>query len=168
VYAQVAYVFESGRLQFAAWAVDANGLTPAGYYSLARNAGPLHRAVIDCRVEVDYLGLRASTDLPTAPATGRDQRRLDGWSRLSERSAASVPALRLRAIRGDGGELAIAVLTGQTTLDALKWPAVVFVAITLLIFFLPLAVFTPALVREEAGEHPPLRYDATPGVAAVP
>jgi hypothetical protein len=41
------------------------------------------------------------------------------------------------------------ILAGQLTLEFLKWPAAALAVILLLIFFLPLAFFTPALLREK-------------------
>src|SRR4030095_13855895 len=41
------------------------------------------------------------------------------------------------------------VLAGQLTLEFLRGPAAAYAVILLLIFFLPLALFTPALLREK-------------------
>ena len=41
------------------------------------------------------------------------------------------------------------VLNGQVTLQSLTWPAGVLALVALLIFFLPLALFTPILAREK-------------------
>jgi hypothetical protein len=40
-------------------------------------------------------------------------------------------------------------LSGQLTFEFLKWPAAAFALILLMVFFLPLALFTPALLREK-------------------
>ncbi|HVH25488.1 MAG TPA: hypothetical protein VM818_01970 [Vicinamibacterales bacterium] len=48
-----------------------------------------------------------------------------------------------------GGTWRAQVLAGQQTLDFLKWPAAFLVVLVLLIFLLPLGLFTPMLVREK-------------------
>jgi len=149
VYAQVAYVLESGRLQFAAWAVDANGLTPAGYYSLlvtqALFIALLLIAAWKWTIWV-YVLQRTSRLRLQLDATNGDL--TAGLGFLSELPRAFLPLVfALSAVMA--ANFRSQVLTGQTTLDALTWPAVVFAALTLLVFFLPLGVFTPALVREK-------------------
>jgi hypothetical protein len=151
VYAQVAYLFESGRVVFAAWAFDAsaNGLTPAGYYSLlvsqALFLALLFIAAWKWIIWV-YVLQRTSRLRLQLDATNGDL--TAGLGFLSEVPKAFVPLVfALSTVMA--ANFRTQVLTGQTTLDGLKWPAVVFVAIMLLVFFLPLAVFTPALVREK-------------------
>ena len=60
------------------------------------------------------------------------------------------------------------VSTGQLTLELLKWPAAAYAVILLLIFFLPLALFTPALLREKRLSIRKYGFDPTSCLPAVP
>jgi hypothetical protein len=149
VYTQVAYFLQAGRLQFATWAVDANGLTPAGYYSLLVSQALFIALILIAAwkwIIWVYVLQRTSRMRLHLDATNGDL--TAGLGFLSEVPRAFVPLVfGMSAVMAANWRSQ--VLTGQTTLDVLKWPAVVFVAIMLVVFFLPLAVFTPALVREK-------------------
>ena len=151
VYAQVAYFLESGRYRAAEWAVDAasNSLTPAGYYS-ALVAQPLFLALLAIAAwkwVIWVYVLRQISRLPLQlDATNGDE--TAGLGFLGEVPRAFMPlVLAVSAVIGSSWRSQM--LAGQLTLEALRWPAVVFAAIMLLIFLLPLALFTPALMREK-------------------
>jgi hypothetical protein len=151
VYAQVAYFFESGRYRSAVWAVDAasNSLTPAGYYSVLV-AQPLFLALLAIAVWKWLIWIYVLRQISRLPlqldATNGDE--TAGLGFLSEVPRAFVPlVLAVSAVVGSAWRSQ--VLAGQMTLDALRWPAVVLAAVMLLIFFLPLSLFTPALLHEK-------------------
>jgi hypothetical protein len=151
VYAQVGYLLESGSLRFPAWALDAasGSMTPAGYYSMlvtqALFLTLLSIAAWKWLIWVDLL--RQLSRMPLQlDATNGDL--TAGLGFLGETPRAFVPVvLGLSAVIGAYWRAQVS--TGQLTLELLKWPAAAYAVILLLVFFLPLALFTPALLREK-------------------
>jgi hypothetical protein len=151
VYVQVGYLVESGRLSFATWAVDAasGSITPAGHYSMlvtqALFLTLLSIAAWKWLIWVDVL--RQLSRMPLQlDATNGDL--AAGLGFLGNTPRAFVPVV-LGVSAVIGANWRVQVLTGQLTLEFLKWPAAGYAVILLLIFFLPLALFTPALLREK-------------------
>jgi hypothetical protein len=151
VYLQVGYLVESGRVASAAWAVDAasGAITPAGYYAmlvtqvlfLALIAVALWKWLIWIEVLRQISRMPLQLDATNGDLTG-------GLGFLSEIPRAFVPiVLAVSAVAGANWRAQI--LSGQLTLEFLKWPAAALGVILLLVFFLPLAMFTPALLREK-------------------
>jgi hypothetical protein len=160
VYAQAAEFIASGRLRVAAWAVDAasSALTPAGYYSLfvtqALFTALLLIALWKWAIWVYVLWRISRLDL-RLDATNGDLN--GGLGFLGEVPRAFVP-LVLAVSTVIASNWRTQVLLGVQTLDGLKLPAAVFAVLILLIFFLPLALFTPALLKEK--RESTLRYGA--------
>ncbi len=151
VYIQVGYLLDSGRAASAAWAVDAGAgsMTPAGYYALlvtqALFLTLIAIALWKWLIWVDVLRQISRMHLQL-DATDGDL--IGGLGFLSEVPRAFVPVvLGVSAVAGANWRAQI--LNGQLTLEFLKWPAAALAVILLLIFFLPLALFTPALLREK-------------------
>jgi len=151
VYAQVGYLVESGRIASAAWGVDAGAgsLTPAGYYSvlvthalfLTLLSIALWKWLIWVYVLRQISRMHLQLDATNGDLTA-------GLGFLSDIPRAFVPViLGVSAVAGANWRAQI--LAGQLTLEFLKWPAAALAVILLLIFFLPLALFTPALLREK-------------------
>jgi hypothetical protein len=151
VYAQVLDVLTSGRLRLALWATDAvsGSLTPAGYYSVLVTQvlflGLLTIAFWKWAIWVFVLWrlsrLRLHLDATNGDLNG-------GLGFLGELPRAFVPVvLALSTVVAVNWRSQ--VVAGLQTLDTLKLPAVVFMVVVVLIFFLPLALFTPALLREK-------------------
>ena len=160
VYAQVGYFFSSGRLHFAAWAVDShsNAITPAGYYAvlaghalfLALLAMAMWKWVIWIYVLYRISRLNLQLD-----ATNGDL--AAGLGFLGEVPRAFVPVVLSISIV-IGATWRAQVLAGQQTLAYLKWPAGLLAVLILLIFCLPLLLFTPRLLREKREGN--LKYGA--------
>jgi len=151
VYVQVGYLVESSLFRFPAWAADAasGSMTPAGYYSmLVTHAFFLTLFSIAAwkwLIWVDVL--RQLSRMPLQlDATNGDL--AAGLGFLGDTPRAFVPVV-LGVSAVIAAQWRAQVLTGQLTLELLKWPAAGYVVILLLIFFLPLALFTPALLREK-------------------
>jgi hypothetical protein len=151
VYVQVGYLLESGRLGTAAWAMDAvsGALTPAGYYSMLVTH-PLFLTLLAIVfwkwvIWVDVLR-RISRMHLQLDATNGDL--TAGLGFLSYIPRAFIPGVLAMSVVV-GGNWRAQVLNGQLTLDLLKWPAVAYAIILMVIFFLPLAMFTPLLLREK-------------------
>jgi len=151
VYLQVGYLVESGRFKLAAWAVDASSgsVTPAGYYAMlvtqALFLTLLSIAAWKWLIWVDVL--RQISRMPLQlDATNGDL--TAGLGFLGETPRAFVPVV-LGVSAVIGAHWRTQLLTGHLTLEFLKWPAAGYAVILLLIFFLPLALFTPALLREK-------------------
>ena len=151
VYLQVGYLLESGRLRFASWAMEAGSgaLTPAGYYSVLISQGLFlvllgivaWKWMIWVYVLRQMSRLHLQVDATNGDLTG-------GLGFLSEVPRAFVPVvLAISAVVGASWRSL--VLNGQLTLDGLIWPAAVYAALMLAIFFLPLALFLPTLVHEK-------------------
>ena len=151
VYVQVGYLVESGRFNLAAWAVDAapGSMTPAAYYSVLVTQvlflTLLSIAAWKWLIWVDVL--RQLSRMPLQlDATNGDL--AAGLGFLGETPRAFVPVvLAVSAVIGSYWRAQLS--TGQLTLELLKWPASAYAVMLLLIFFLPLALFTPALLREK-------------------
>jgi hypothetical protein len=151
VYMQAAVFAASGRLRPASWAVDAvsGTLTPAGYYSLliaqALFMGLLLIALWKWAIWV-YVLWRISRLNLQLDATNGD--RCGGLGFLGEIPRAFVPfVLALSTVIAVNWRSQM--LAGQQTLDSVKLPASVFAVLVVLVFFVPLALFTPALLREK-------------------
>jgi len=156
VYAQVIYLAEWGQLRHASWAVDSvtGGLTLAGYYSaliaqalfLVLLAIVVWKWVIWVYVLRQLSRLQLQLDATNGDLTG-------GLGFLGEVPRAFVPVvLAVSAVVGSSWRSQI--LSGQLTLEAVRWPAAAFALVMLVTFFLPLAVFTPSLLREKReGTH---------------
>jgi len=151
VYVHVGYLVESGRLGSAAWAVAAGtgSVTPAGYYSvlvtqalfLTLLAIALWKWLIWVVVLRQISRMHLQLDATNGDLTA-------GLGFLGDVPRAFVPVvLALSAVVGANWRAQ--VLNGQTTLEFLRWPAAGYAVILLLVFFLPLALFTPALLREK-------------------
>jgi hypothetical protein len=144
VYLQIGYFLESGKLHHGAWATvgGSNLLTPAGYYALfvaqALFLGLMALAfwkwVIWIVVLWDLSGLELQLD-----ATDGDHRA--GLGFLGEVVLAISVVI--------GATWRSQVLAGGATLMSYKLPAGLLAILVLLIFFLPLALFTPKLIREK-------------------
>jgi hypothetical protein len=151
VYLQVGYLLESGRLRFASWAMEAgsNALTPAGYYSVLISQGIflVLLGIVAWKWAIWIYVLRRMSQLHLqVDATNGDL--TGGLGFLSEVPRAFVPVvLAISAVVG--ATWRSLVLNGQLTLDGLIWPAAVYAALMLAIFFLPLSLFLPTLVHEK-------------------
>ena len=151
VYIEAAYFLESGRLSLASWAVQAGSdtPTPAGYYAVfvghAMFLGLVTVALWKWAIWVYVLHQISRLNLQL-DATNGD--RTGGLGFLGDVPRAFSPlVLAISAVIG--GTWRAQVLAGQQTLDFLKWPAAFLVVLVLLIFLLPLGLFTPMLVREK-------------------
>lgn len=151
VYAQALAFGASGRLRPASWAVDAlsGTLTPAGYYSMliaqALFMGLLLVALWKWAIWV-YVLWRISRLNLQLDATNGD--RSGGLGFLGEIPRAFVPLVfALSTVVAVNWRSQ--VLAGQQTIDALTLPASMFGVLVVVVFFLPLALFTPALLREK-------------------
>jgi hypothetical protein len=151
VYIQVAFLLESERVRNVAWAADAatDSLTPAGYYSVlvaqALFLGLMAVAVWKWMIWV-YVLRRLSRMNLQLDATNGDL--TAGLGFLGEVPRAFVPvALAVAAVAGANWRSQL--LAGQLTLNDVRWPAAALAVLTLMSFFLPLALFTPALLREK-------------------
>ena len=151
VYLQIAYMLQSGRLHSASWAVQAgsNMLTPAGYYSMfvahALFLGLLALALWKWFIWVVVLHDLSRLNLQL-DATDGDL--AAGLGFLGELPKAFVPlALAVSAVIGANWRAQ--VLAGTATLSSLRLPAGLLVVLILLIFFLPLLMFTPRLIKEK-------------------
>jgi hypothetical protein len=158
VYAQMAYVLESGFIQHAAWAVEGTSLTPAGYYSILVTeplfllllALVLWKWIIWIVVLWDLSRLRLQLD-------STDGDRCGGLGFLGDIPTAFVPAaFAVSAVIGSAWRTQ--VLAGRTTLPSLSGPACALGFIVLFVLFLPLGLFAPALSRERHEGN--LRYGA--------
>ena len=150
VYAQAIDVLTSGRLRLASWATDAvsGSLTPAGYYSVFGTQvlflGLLSIVFWKWAIWVFVLWrvsrLRLHLDATNGDLNG-------GLGFLGELPRAFVPlVLALSMVVAVNWRSQ--VIAGLQTLEALKLPAAAFAVLMVLIFFLPLTLFTPALLRE--------------------
>ncbi len=151
VYGQAAYFLESGRLRSMAWAVDAttNSMTPAGYYSVlvtqALFLGLLLIAFWKWAIWV-YVLWRISRLNLRLDATNGDL--TGGLGFLGEVPRAFVlVVVAISAVVAANWRTQ--VLLGSQTLLGLRLPAAVLAVMIGLLFFLPLALFTPALLREK-------------------
>ena len=151
VYAQAGYFLESGRMRFASWAMQpgSNSITAAGYYSIlvahALFLGLLLIALWKWAIWVYILrqisGLNLQLDATNGDLNG-------GLAFLGEVPRAFVPVvLAVSAVIGASWRAQI--LAGQLSLNFLYWSAGLLAVMILLIFFLPLALFTPKLLREK-------------------
>jgi hypothetical protein len=151
VYVQVGYQVESGRLGSAAWAINAvsGSITPAGYYSMlvtqALFLTLLSIALWKWLIWVDVLRQLSRMQLQL-DATNGDLAAGLGFLGDVPRAFVSF-VLGVSAVVGANWRAQL--LEGQVTLDVLRWPAAAYAIILLLIFFLPLALFTPVLLREK-------------------
>jgi hypothetical protein len=151
VYAQAMEFIASGRLRLASWAIDAgsSALTPAGYYSIlvtqAIFMALLLIAFWKWAIWVYVLWRISRLDL-RLDATNGDLN--GGLGFLGEVPRAFVP-LVLAVSTVIATNFRWQVLLGLQTLDTLTLPAAVLAVLMLLIFFLPLALFTPALLAEK-------------------
>jgi hypothetical protein len=151
VYAQAVYILQSGRLGSTIWAVDAtsNSFTPAGYYSLlvtqALFLGLLLIAMWKWAIWI-YVLWRISRLNLRLDATNGDL--AGGLGFLGEVPRAFVPVVAAISTVV-AANWRSQVLTGYQTLSELHVPAAVLAVMVVLIFFLPLALFTPALLREK-------------------
>jgi hypothetical protein len=151
VYAQAAYFIASHRLRFMPWAVDAasNTLTPAGYYSVlvthALLLALLLIALWKWAIWV-YVLLRISRLNLRLDATNGDL--AGGLGFLGEVPRTFVPIV-LAVSMVMAANWRSQVLLGQYSLNDLIWPAAAFAVMMALVFFLPLAVFSPSLLREK-------------------
>jgi hypothetical protein len=151
VFAQAGYFLESGRLHFASWAVQAgsNSPTAAGFYSIlvahALFLTLLGIALWKWVIWVYVLRQISRMDLQL-DATNGDLN--GGLGFLGEVPRAFVPVvLAISAVIG--ATWRSQVLTGQAGVRHLEWTAGFLAVLILLIFFLPLALFTPKLLHEK-------------------
>ena len=151
VYLQIAYMLQSGRLRYASWAVEAgsNTLTPAGYYSmfvahalfLGLLALALWKWIIWIVVLRDLSRLNLQLDSTDGDLAA-------GLGFLGEVPKAFLP-LVLAISTVIGATWRAQVLAGSATLTSLRLPAGLLAVLVLLIFFLPLLLFTPRLIKEK-------------------
>jgi hypothetical protein len=151
VYAQAGYFLESGRMRYASWAIqsDTNSITAAGYYSIlvahALFLGLLLIALWKWAIWVYVLSQISRLNLQL-DATNGDLN--GGLGFLGEVPRAFVPVvLAISAVIG--ATWRSQMLAGQLTLNFLYWSAGLLAVLILLVFFLPLALFTPKLIREK-------------------
>jgi len=151
VYLQIGYFLQSGRLHYASWAAEAgsNSPTPAGYYAmfvahaffLGLLALVLWKWVIWVLVLRDLSQLDLQLDSTDGDLTA-------GLGFLGEVPKAFVPlVLAISAVIG--ATWRAQVLEGAANLGSYKMPVALLAVIILLIFFLPLLLFTPKLMREK-------------------
>jgi len=151
VYAQIGYLVESGRAHFVPWAlnVTTGALTPAGYYAmlvtLAIFLGLMATIIWKWMIWIVFLWRISQLDLQI-DATNGDL--TGGLGFIGDVPRAFVPVV-LSVSAVIGAYWRSQVLNEQVTLAALTWPAGVLALMALLIFFLPLALFTPVLAREK-------------------
>ena len=150
-YLQIGYFLESGRLHFASWAVEtgSNTPTPAGYYALfvahALFLGLLALAFWKWVIWIVVLRDLSQLDLQLDSTDGD---LTAGLGFLGEVPKAFVPlALAISAVIGATWRSQL--LEGVATLGSYKLPAALLAVIILLIFFLPLLLFTPKLIKEK-------------------
>jgi len=151
VYLQIAYFLQSGKFQYATWATEAgsNTPTPAGYYALfvtqALFLGLLALAfwkwVIWIVVLYDLSRMDLQLDSTDGDLTA-------GLGFLGEVPKAFVTVvLAISAVIGATWRSQL--LDGSTTLESYKLPAGLLATLILLIFFVPLLLFTPKLIKEK-------------------
>ena len=151
VYVQIAYILKSGRLHNASWAVDpaSGSFTPAGHYYvfvahalfLGLIALALWKWMIWILVLRDLSRLNLQLDATDGDLTA-------GLGFLGEVPKAFVPmVLAVSAVIGAAWRYQI--LSEHISLLSLKFPAGVLAILVLAIFFLPLLLFTPKLIREK-------------------
>jgi hypothetical protein len=157
------YMLESGRLKNATWATDptTGAITAAGYYSTLVAQGVflallgliLWKWLTWLRVLRDISKLDLQLDATDADSTG-------GLGFLGEIPKAFIPVL-LALSTVVGASWRDQVLAGQVDLKSLAMPAALLAVLTLSLFFAPLLVFTPKLLkckREGAIEYGTLRH----------
>ncbi len=151
VFSQIGYFMHSGRLYYASWAVEAGSglLTPAGYYSMivvqALLLGLIALAVWKWIIWIVVLWNLSRIEFQLDSTDGD---LTAGLGFLGEVPMAFVPVvLAISAVIGASWRFQ--VLAGNTTLGFLKLPAGLLAIIVLLIFLLPLLLFTPRLIKEK-------------------
>ena len=148
---QAAYFLQTGRIGMRVWAVDAAtmSLTPAGYYSVfvtqALFLGLLLIALWKWAIWVYVLWRISRLNLRLDATNGV---LAGGLGFLGEVPRAFVPVV-VAISTVVGGNWRAQVLRGSLTLDDLHLAGAVLAVVIVLIFFLPLAVFSPALLREK-------------------
>jgi hypothetical protein len=151
VYLQIGYFLKSGKLHYATWATEAGSNTPtlAGYYALwvaqalflALVALAFWKWVIWIVVLRDLSRLDLQLDATDGDLTG-------GLGFLGNLPKAFVTVvLAISAVIGATWRSQL--LEGSATLESYKLPAALFAVLILLVFFLPLLLFTPKLIREK-------------------
>ncbi len=158
VFLQIGYLLQSGRHHYASWVAEAgsNTPTPAGYYSLfvahALFLGLLALALWKWVIWIVVLWGLSRIDLQLDSTDG-DLRA--GLGFLGEVPKAFVPFV-LATSCVIGATWRSQVLAGNAPLGSLKLPAGLFAVLILLIFLLPLLLFTPKLIQEKKEGN--LRY----------
>ncbi len=151
VFVEIGYLLQSGKLRFASWAVETgtNALTAAGYYYmfvahvlfLSLVAIALWKWIIWIVVLWDISRIDLQLD-----ATDGDL--AAGLAFLGEVPKAFVPVV-LAVSAVIGATWRFQVLAGNATLGSFRLPAGLLAVIALLIFLLPLLLFTPKLIKEK-------------------
>jgi hypothetical protein len=151
VYFQIAYFLQSGRLHYASWAAEGGSNTPtvAGYYVLfvahALFLGLLALALWKWIIWIVVLWDLSRLDLQLDSTDGD---LTAGLGFLGEVPKAFVPVV-LAISFVIGAAWRSQVLEGDATLGSFKLPAALLAVIILLLFFLPLLLFTPKLIKEK-------------------
>ena len=151
VFVQIGYFLESDRLHFASWAMQpgTNTPTPAGYYSLfvghALFLSLLGLALWKWIIWIVVLWDLSRTDLQLDSTDGD---LTGGLGFLGEVPKAFVPlVLAISAVIGATWRWQ--VLEDAANLGSYKLPAALLAILVVLIFFLPLVLFTPKLIKEK-------------------
>jgi hypothetical protein len=151
IYLQLAVTVDSGPLASAPWAknVATGALTAAGYYStlvtqplvLLLMAIVLWKWLIWAAFLFRVARLDLQVDATNGDLTG-------GLGFVGDAPRAFVPAV-VAVAAVVGANWRAQVVAGEIVVQALIWPAAILALITLGVFLLPLAVFTPILLREK-------------------
>jgi hypothetical protein len=149
VYLQIGFFLQSGRLHFATWAQEANTPTPAGYYALfvtqALFMGLLGLAFWKWVIWIVVLWDLSRMDLQLDSTDGD---LTAGLGFLGDVPKAFVTvALAISVVIGATWRSQL--LSGNATLSSYKLPAALLAVLILCIFFLPLLLFTPKLIKEK-------------------
>ena len=151
VFVQIGYFLHSGKLPLASWAIQpgSDTPTPAGYYSLfvghALFLSLLGLAFWKWIIWIVVLWNLSRLDLQLDSTDGD---LAGGLGFLGEIPKSFVPAV-LAISSVIGATWRWRVVEGAATLGSYKLPAALLAILVVLIFFLPLVLFTPKLIREK-------------------
>ena len=151
VFMELGYFLQSRRFPYAGWAMKAGAttLTPAGYYSIfvahAIFLGLLLLALWKWVIWIVVLRDLSKMDLQLDSTDGD---LTAGLGFLGEVPKAFVPlVLAISAVIGATWRAQL--LSDNATLSSYKLPGAFLAVLVLLIFFTPLLLFTPKLIREK-------------------
>jgi hypothetical protein len=151
VYFQIGYLLEAGKLHYAPWAIDgaSNIPTPAGYYALfvtqALFLGLLALAFWKWAIWIVVLWNLSRLDLQLDSTDGD---LAAGLGFLGQVPKAFVPVVvAISAVIGATWRSQL--LQGGASLESYRLPVALLAILILLVFFLPLFLFTPKLNTEK-------------------